>query len=311
MSEFQTLPTERPAATSIAFILLTVLVGFYLAGPMIGMVIAIPFMNTSLQDFVDQLSRQHLDPAMQTPIMIIQGSATFFGLVVGPWLYWFSSEKKNVIGLFPRSGATPLTLLLTALAVITFTAPNSIIIDWNAHLVFPDALREFESWARHAEAEAEKLTKFITTFSSPLDFIFGFFVIAILPGVGEELVFRGMLQPKLAKLTGNTHAAIWISAFMFSTMHLQFFGFLPRMLLGGLFGYLYAWSGNLAIPMVAHIVNNGFSLALLYLYQLGMIDLDPESTDTLPWPALIIGVILTFGLLRYLRKNLVAQTKPA
>jgi uncharacterized membrane protein (Fun14 family) len=110
-----------------------------------------------------------------------------------------------------------------------------------------------------------------------------------------------MLQPQLQRATRNAHVAIWISAFLFSSLHMQFFGFVPRLALGALFGYLYSWSGNLIVPIVAHFINNGFSLLMLYLHQLGKIDIDLESTKAVPWPAVISGTILTLVLLAYLK----------
>jgi hypothetical protein len=112
-----------------------------------------------------------------------------------------------------------------------------------------------------------------------------------------------MLQPLLQRATHNAHTAIWISAFLFSALHMQFFGFVPRMLLGALFGYLYSWSGNLIVPMFAHFINNGFSVILLYLHQLGKVNIDLESTEAAPWPVVISGTILTFGLLVYLKRH--------
>jgi membrane protease YdiL (CAAX protease family) len=139
----------------------------------------------------------------------------------------------------------------------------------------------------------------------------GVFVIALLPAIGEELVFRGMLQPELFRATGNHHAAIWISAIIFSAFHMQFFGFVPRLLLGALFGYLYVWSANLLIPMIAHFVNNGFSVLMMYLYQKGIITVDMESPEAAPWP-MVIGFTIVFGfLLFYFKKYYETKNQPA
>jgi membrane protease YdiL (CAAX protease family) len=166
----------------------------------------------------------------------------------------------------------------------------------------PDFLKGFEYWAREKEDIAAELTAYLTQFDSFGNFALAFFVIAILAGVGEELVFRGMLQPELQRATGNIHAAIWISAILFSAIHLQFFGFVPRMLLGVMFGYLYYWSGNIIIPMLAHFVNNGFSLLMVYLYQLGIISIDLESGESASPLLVAFFTIITFGLLLYLKK---------
>ncbi len=302
MSEFDLIPRQRPAATSALFILLTALTGFYLIGPAIGFLLTIPFLNDRLPDFAMKLTNPMLYPEIKLPYLIIQGSATFFGLVVGPSLYWFGGEKQNVFDFVKRRSTPLLVLALTAILVLVFMAPNSVIIDWNAHLSLPEFLKDFETTARNLEEKATQLTKFFTTFDSPGQFVLVFFIVAIIPAIGEELVFRGMLQTQLQQATRSGHIAIWISAVLFSAMHMQFFGFIPRVLLGALFGYLYFWSGNLIIPMFAHFINNGFAMVMLYLQQLGKVNIDLESTEAAPWPVIIIGTILTFGLLVYLKK---------
>lgn len=200
-----------------------------------------------------------------------------------------------------------LILVVTALIVISFMAINTIFIEWNAAFSFPDFLKEFGDWARAQETKAEVLTKFFTTFNSTGDFLFGVVVIALLPAIGEELVFRGMLQPEIYRASGNHHAAIWVSAIIFSAFHMQFFGFVPRMLLGALFGYLYVWSGNLLFPMIAHFVNNGFSVLMMYLYQRGTITVDMDSPEAAPWPLVASFTLIFAALLFYFKKYHASQ----
>src|SRR5690554_5832087 len=107
----------------------------------------------------------------------------------------------------------------------------------------------------------------MTRFDNAGDFILALIVIGLIPAVGEELLFRGLVQNQIGAITKNIHVAIWLAAFLFSTFHFQFYGFVPRMFLGVLFGYLYYWSGNLFIAMLAHFINNGLTLILLYMYQ--------------------------------------------
>ena len=310
MSEFDLAPSQRPAWTSAIFILLTMFAGFVVIGPLIGFFVALPFIDGSMLDFVAQVGDPVSYPEVKTPLFIIQACATFFGLIVGPALYWFAIEKQNVLTLL-KKGTTPIAFLLTGIIVISFMAVNSVFIEWNANIHFPEFLNDFEQWARARETYAEEITKFLTTFSSMGEFLFAFFIIAVLPGIGEELVFRGLLQPQLHRATGNVHVAIWISAVLFSAIHMQFFGFVPRVLLGALFGYLYLWSGNLLVPMFAHFMNNGFSVLMLYLRQLGIIDIDIETTEAAPWPAVISFAIITFGLLAYLKKLFERNSSPA
>lgn len=294
--------SDRPPWISALLIFLTSMMGFVIIGPLIGMLVALPFVEGNFMDFILNVSDPIGHPEVKIPFFILQGCATFFGLIIGPGLYLFSIEQKNPFDLVNQKPTYGLMLLITAGITIFFMATNSIVIEWNANLKLPEFLNAFETWAREKEDLAAEITAFLTKFDSMGEFILAFVVIAVLPGIGEELVFRGLLQPELHRATKNIHVAIWISAILFSAIHMQFFGFVPRVLLGALFGYLYYWSGDLRISMFAHFVNNGFSVLMMYLNQLGIVDIDLESPETAPWPAVVGFTILTFALLVFLKK---------
>ncbi|HCM77928.1 MAG TPA: CPBP family intramembrane metalloprotease domain-containing protein [Cytophagales bacterium] len=293
---------QRPAWISVILIFLTAMLGFVVIGPLIGVVIALPFIDGDLTGFLSKLGNPASYPELRIPLFIMQGCATLIGLILLPALYIRGIEDKNPLSLFRAKPIYMQSIMISALVVVLFMIPNSFFIDWNANLSMPDFLKEFEVWAREKEDRAAELTTYLTTFDTFNHFLIAFVVIAILPGIGEELVFRGMLQPELHRATGNIHAAIWISAIMFSAIHLQFFGFVPRMLLGVLFGYLYYWSGNIFIPMLAHFVNNGFSVLMIYLYQLEIIPINLESGEPASPFMVALFTIITFGLLLYLKK---------
>ncbi len=294
--------SHRPAWLSIIFILFTVTFGFVVIGPLIGFLVAMPFYDGTIFDLTTNLSDPTAHPEIRQPILIMQGCATLVGLILIPVLYVWAIEKTNAVAWITGKSTTLVTVVVTAAIVISFMAINSVFIEWNANFIFPDFLKAFGDWARERETQAEELTKFFTTFKSTSDFIFGVFVIALLPAIGEELVFRGMLQPEIFRASGNHHVAIWVSAIIFSAFHMQFFGFVPRVLLGALFGYLYVWSGNLLIPMIAHFVNNGFQVLVMYLYQKGTITTDMDSPEALPWPLAASLTLVFIALMFYFKK---------
>ena len=102
---------------------------------------------------------------------------------------------------------------------------------------------------------------------------------------------------------GNIHLSIWASAIIFSAIHFQFYGFIPRLLLGALFGYLYYWSGNLLIPMFAHFVNNAFGVIMIYLHRHEITDLNVEDNTAAPLQYVILNAALTVGLLYYIWRH--------
>jgi membrane protease YdiL (CAAX protease family) len=123
--------------------------------------------------------------------------------------------------------------------------------------------------------------------------LLGFLVISLIAGLSEEFFFRKMLQPRIISLTGNHHAGIWITAFIFSAIHLQFFGLIPRMALGALFGYYFCWTGNIWLPVLAHALNNALTLTGLILYRQQLSPVNVEDPSEVPWVlgALAAGLV--------------------
>jgi membrane protease YdiL (CAAX protease family) len=241
-------------------------------------------------------------PEIKIPLYIMQGCATFMGLIVGPSLLLLAL-RRSVTDFFKDRQFDFKPVVLTILTVIIFVGVNSFFIEWNSNLTLPDFLKDFEEWAREKEDMAEKVTTFLTNFESTGQLLLALFVIAVLPGIGEELVFRGLLQKEFIKSGANVHVSIWVAAILFSTMHMQFFGFVPRMFLGALFGYLYYWSGSLSLAMFAHFVNNAVSVIALYFYQQGAFEYDLESTESLPWQMVALSAGLTTILLTAFKKH--------
>lgn len=291
---------------SIAVFLATVFLGFVVIGPIVGFLIALPFYPGDMMSLVQDLSTAKTSEEIRIPFLVMQTCATGIGLIVIPVLAYRFIVKEQPMALI--NGTKGVTLAITAVAVVLFMFPNSVVIEWNANLSFTGA---FWDWARDKEELAERFTKFITTFSSTGQFLAGVIIIAVLPAIGEEFTFRGWLQPALQKATGNPHVAIWFSAFVFSAFHFQFFGFVPRMLLGGLFGYLMYWSNNLWIPILAHFVNNAFSVLMLYLHQIGVVEFNAESTEALPM-TLVVPATLVFAVAIFiLKKQIVTRDQTA
>jgi membrane protease YdiL (CAAX protease family) len=272
--------------------LLAALFGFYILGPLIGSVAAIPFFENGLSDMMELGENPTGDVSFKIPLFIIQGVAALIGLIIIPWLFLYIRKDQPSKSLFPKSPGIQ-GYFLTALVVFTFMGVNSFFIEWNASVHFPEFMKPLEDWARKNEDMLAEATTFLTTFESTGQFILAFFVIAVIPGIGEELVFRGIVQRKLIQGGLNPHIAIWLAAIIFSAIHIQFFGFVPRMLLGVLFGYLYFWSGDLRVPMFAHFVNNGLTLGFVYAHQMGWVDFDIENSESPTLVSVIIFCIIT------------------
>ena len=152
------------------------------------------------------------------------------------------------------------------------------------------------------EAQANALLQQFLTYGNGAWWVLliNLLVLAILPAIGEELTFRGVLQQLLygqlstlnvQRSTLNNHLAVWVTAFIFSFIHFQFYGFIPRLLLGALLGYALLWSGNIRYSMIMHATNNALSVLLFYLgtYVWGMTQaqLDALGTEHTWWLTLV------------------------
>ena len=190
------------------------------------------------------------------------------GLFIFPALicaYLFSDNYKSYLQI-----DTPVHLPIAALTVLSVLVAIpflNFIYVLNQQMVFPEWLQGVEIRIMEMErAQAEILEKILYAEHIGI-LLFNIVVIAILTGVGEEFVFRGVLQNLCGRILKNPHCIIWIVAIIFSFMHFQFYGFIPRVLLGAYMGYLLYYTKNMWMPVLAHFANNCFSVIAYYIFQ--------------------------------------------
>lgn len=148
------------------------------------------------------------------------------------------------------------------------------------------------------ETQAEEMTKFFLSVDSLAGLGINLVMIALLPAIGEELVFRSVLQPYMMVFVRNKHIALVLTALIFSFIHFQFYGLIPRFALGLFLGYFYYWSGSIFVSMLMHFVNNGAAVLGFYLYHNGYTNTSMEdmgSTTSLGYVAL--SIIIVIGLM--------------
>jgi membrane protease YdiL (CAAX protease family) len=297
------------------FYKILILLGFLAGGICVGMFVALIglklFFGLSMTDIAQVTVEPKAYPNGRGAMVYYQLATHFFMFTAAPLIFLSMAEPSVKRYLFAKKNYVGLLLLSALLALIIMPA-NSWLISWNAKMQLPEVLKGFEIWAKQKEETLAELTRFLTRFDTVGQMLIGLLSFALVPAIGEELVFRGIIQRNLGRWFCNHHAAIWVTAFIFAAIHVQFFGFFPRMLLGALFGYLYFWSKNLWVPIAAHFMNNGFTVFMLYLQQNQVIKADIENTDALPWQYGLISLILSIGLLLLLRKQFVSipETRP-
>lgn len=189
------------------------------------------------------------------------------------WLIGGKIAEYLMINIKPdlRQVFLGICLIFVSLPFINF------LVQINMQLSLPSFMESIEGWMVNSEEAAEKLTKQFLSVDSTRGLLLNIFIIAVIPAIGEELIFRGALLKTLGQWTRNAHIAIWLSAFIFSAVHFQFFGFLPRLFLGALFGYMVIYSGSLWVAIIAHFANNAAAVIAYYFLYNDMTEIKLEE----------------------------------
>jgi membrane protease YdiL (CAAX protease family) len=234
---------------------------------------------------------------MKNALLVGQIGGTLIGMVILPLLYIFFLKKELQEIIFKPSWKQILSFMLAAVSITFIIMPLiGIIGDWNKDIQLPSSWGSIATGMRAMEDKAAQVTKLIVAYNSTGEMIVVLFTVALLPAVAEELVFRGILLNDLTKTFNNVHVSVFVSAFVFSFIHFQFFGFFPRLLLGIVLGYLYITSGNILISMLMHFTNNAVVVLALNLHAKGVLKIDPESSKDLPAETIYISIILSSAL---------------
>lgn len=234
---------------------------------------------------------------------IVQAGSSI-GMFVLPPLLIGVIEKRRHRYLDFKAPVNP-QLWFIIVGILFFSTPIfEQAIKLNERLVLPEALSGLESWMKAKEAELERVTRIFLSDTTYWGLFVNLLVVAVIASIGEEFLFRGCVQGILMRWFRNPHVAIWVTAIVFSAIHLQFYGFLPRMLLGALFGYLLLWGKNIWLPVLAHFINNATAvISAFYLQRQGRSLDDMDFGEQIPVYLYVISFILTGVLLYQYRKT--------
>ena len=161
----------------------------------------------------------------------------------------------------------------------------------------------FKTWAENLEAQYKKAMLSMTHMNSFMDLSYALIAVAIIPAIIEEVYFRGTLQKIVLDLTGKPYAAIILTAIFFSAIHFSFFGFLSRMALGMVLGYIYHYSKNIWLPILLHFLNNGIAVVTLHMIRNNPAKVDQMMDDNLPIYWGLLALVGVYYLLKKLKNT--------
>lgn len=276
---------------------------------LVGILLIKPIFGTGITTIAEVI--QNADSPESIPILKFLQIFNTLGLFLIPAFLFAVLFKSNPLSYLKLNRPIQvIAVFLVPLIFISYLPIINLSVEFNALLELPESLAFLENWMKDSEASAEKLTKAFLQMDSPLDLFYNVLLIGVLPAIGEELIFRGIVQQTLNEGRKNYHIGIWVSAILFSALHLQFYGFIPRMLLGALFGYLYHWSGSLWVPIFAHFINNATAVVLTYMLGESMMEekIDQLGTTNDTIFASFIALVVFIYLMKYFKKRI--NTKP-
>lgn len=178
-----------------------------------------------------------------------------------------------------------------------------LVATLNGMIHLPDFLGGLSAWMAEVEAESNSILETIIGEKGARALLLNILICAVFPAVCEEFFFRGTLQPFFRNWFRNKHAAVWVTAFIFSAIHLQFSGFFARLLLGAYLGYLFVWSGSLWLPILAHLLHN--TLSIVFPNVIAYLDLPISENASLlqQLPLALMCIIISVGLILMLYRR--------
>lgn len=242
---FKGIYKDKSSATKIGILFLLIFVSVILH-TLVGSAIVLFFSDFGLsQDLGNQVAVNYLK--------FLQLFSAI-GLFVAPTLLYAYLTDFDYKLLFNFNRQSAFLVIVIMMLITPFIG---WLLEMNMSIPFPD-------WILRLGNDSEKIVESFLKMNHLGDLLFNLLVIAIVPAIGEELLFRGYLQQSFSKWLSNPHVAIIVTAVLFSAIHLHFQGFLPRFILGVLLGYLFYWSGSLWLPILAHFANNAQAVIFSY-----------------------------------------------
>ena len=283
------LETLSPFGKLLLFI--AVVLVFTIATSLIGLIAGIVIFNISFTDLAVVMNEP--DTPEIVAFLKFYQSISQIGAFIAPSLFFAfmvstNTSKYLLINRKPKL----ISVLIVILIVFTILPFNSFLDEINQSMHFPEFLSGVEEWMKDKEEMAAHLTEVFVKTNTIWGLLLNIFIVAMIPAFAEEFLFRGVFLKMFNQWFRNIHVAVIVSAVLFSAFHLQFYGFLPRLLMGIVLGYAFVLTTNLWVPIVLHFVNNSASVIIYYLYDKGHINISAEEFGHSPSIFIIIGSLL-------------------
>jgi len=269
-------PLERLSSGGQFLILLGIFVLSLVVFSLIGIVCIVMIGHVSLYDIKGM--NDYSNPQLVEGLKVAQIISSFGTFIVPAVIFTLLVSRNRLEYLGMKNSGRLSTLLVGGLLMWGALPLINGMAELNSHMQLPSFMSSIESWMKNAEKQADALTEAFMGHQTFFGMLTNLFMIGLLAAVAEELFFRAVLQKIMIKWTKSVHWGVWLTGFLFSFLHFEFYGFLPRMLMGVYLGYLFIWSGSIWIPIFAHFLNNATAVIFAYIEDKGIV---PKDIDQL------------------------------
>lgn len=251
-----------------------------------------------LNEFVSQINgNAHL---LRQSLFFQTLCSFFFPALILSWL--FSDDIRQY--LYMERGFSGGVVALTILSVLFLMPLLNASVYWTQQIPFPESLKAVEAKIALWEEQAQQMAAMILTTDKYLTFLINLLIVAILTAIGEEFLFRGVLQNIFSKVFKNPHAVIWTVGIIFSFVHFQFYGFFARAFLGVYLGYLLYYGKSIWVPILAHFTQNAMGVISFYSIKDPKLleKIDQIGTGSTSWVALLSLVLFSATVVLLIKK---------
>jgi uncharacterized protein len=284
-----------------------ILIGFAFAGLLIAFAISIPVWTNMTGKSIKEMETAMTDPAYSNAVRIIQSVTAIIGFLLPAILtaYLLNRRPMKLIGFYGKINWKQVGLVFIIMFVALFV--SGFLSYVNEMIPVTESLKlKFDKM----EADYNRQVEAIIGLNNAYEYILALIIMAFLPALCEETLFRGGLQNFLTRSTRMPWLSIIIVSILFSLAHFSFYGFLSRFFLGGILGLLYQYSGKIWLNILAHFFNNAFAITALYVYKLQGKPLEEVINDKAAtlWGILALPVVI--ALLVVFKKITASKEEP-
>jgi hypothetical protein len=253
-------------------VLILLIAIFFVLSNLVGLLGALPFFGLDILTVYSN-GFNYNDPNSVAFLKYLQVISQLGVFILPAYFYAWFYNRKPIQTLELNRFSSFFSLGVSVLVIFTCIPLVNHLVQWNEQMTLPESWHGLETWMREMEDETARMTDAFLAVESLSGLIVNLVIIGVFAAIGEEMLFRGVVL-KMVHEYLNVHLAVFISALLFSAFHGQFYGFLPRALLGVLFGYVFVWSGSFWIPILLHFLFNSVSVVVAWFYNTGRINTD-------------------------------------